>query len=75
MQTETYVYKKEVDWSLFNYGFAIPLDYQVVFNQITKRFISRGESKKIYLYLDGKRYEARLNNNAISGKYHKGYEY
>ena len=31
MSTENYVYKKEVDWSLFNYGFAIPLEYQVVF--------------------------------------------
>ena len=41
MQTETYVYKKEVDWSLFNYGLAIPLEYQVVFKQITNRFLER----------------------------------
>lgn len=69
MQTESYVYKKEVDWSLFNYGFAIPLEYQVVFKQIANRFIARGESSKIHLYLNGRRYEARLNNNKISDRF------
>ena len=33
MFSESYVYKKEVDWSLFNYGFAIPLKHQVVFKR------------------------------------------
>ena len=69
MQTESYVYKKEVDWSLFNYGFAIPLEHQVVFKQIADRFIERGESKKIHLYLNGKSYEAKLNNNRISSRF------
>lgn len=55
--TENYVYKKEVDWSLFNYGFAIPLEHQVVFKQIADRFIGRGESQTIQLYLNGNRYE------------------
>lgn len=27
--SDEYVYKKEVDWSLFNYGFAIPIEHQV----------------------------------------------
>lgn len=69
MQTETYVYKKEVDWSLFNYGLAIPLEYQVVFKQITNRFLKRGESKIINLYLNGKSYQAKLNNNKIDNKF------
>lgn len=59
---ETYVYKKEVDWSLFNYGFAIPIEYQVVFKKIADRFITLGESKLIRIFLDGKLYEASLNN-------------
>ena len=66
---ETYVYKKEVDWSLFNYGFAIPIEYQVVFKQIANRFIERGESKVIHLYLNGKSYNAKLNNNRLSEKF------
>lgn len=69
MNPEAYVYKKEVDWSLFNYGFAIPLEHQVVFKQIANRFIERGESRTIHLYLNGKSYEAKLNNNNISRKF------
>ena len=67
--TENYVYKKEVDWSLFNYGFAIPLEHQVVFKQIADRFMGRGESQTIHLYLNGKAYDAKLNNNWISNKF------
>lgn len=66
---EDYVYKKEVDWSLFKYGFAIPLEHQVVFKQIADRFIERGESRTIRLYLNGKSYEAKLNNNSIDKKF------
>ena len=69
MATENYVYKKEVDWSLFNYGFAIPLEFQVVFKRIADRFINRGESQTVHLYLNGKSYEAKLNNNRISDSY------
>lgn len=69
MPTENYVYEKEVDWSLFNYGLSIPIQYQVKFNQIAGRFIERGESKAITLYLNGKSYKARLNNYKIDAKY------
>ena len=52
--SDEYVYKKEVDCSLFNYGFAIPIEHQVVFSQVAGRFIQRGESKDVNLYLNGK---------------------
>lgn len=67
--SDEYVYKKEVDWSLFNYGFAIPIEHQVVFKQSAGRFIQRGESKEITLYLNGKSYKAKLNNNRIDKKF------
>lgn len=67
--SDEYVYRKEVDWSLFNYGFAIPIEHQVVFSQIAGRFIERGESKEITLYLNGKSYKAKLNNNRIDKKF------
>lgn len=60
--SDEYVYKKEVDWSLFHYDFAIPVEHQVVFSQVADRFLQRGESKDIVLYLNGKSYKARLNN-------------
>ena len=69
MSAENYVYKKEVDWSLFNYGLSIPIQYQVKFKQIAGRFIERGESKESTLYLNGKSYKARLNNYRIDEKY------
>ena len=56
--SDEYVYKKEVDWSLFNYGFAIPIEHQVVFSQVAGRFIQRGESKDV-----------NLNNNRIDKKF------
>ena len=33
----------------FNYGFAVPLEYQVMFKRIKDRFIQRGETKQIHL--------------------------
>ena len=69
MSAENYVYKKEVDWSLFNYGLNIPIQHQVKFKQIASRFIERGESKPITLYLNGRSYKARLNNLKIDAKY------
>ena len=69
MPAESYVYKKEVDWSLFNYGLNIPIQHQVKFKQIAGRFIERGESKPITLYLNGRSYKARLNNLKIDAKY------
>ena len=69
MPAENYVYKKEVDWSLFNYGLNIPIQHQVKFKQIAGRFIERGESKPITLYLNGRSYKARLYNLKIDAKY------
>lgn len=47
MTIETYVHKKEVDWSLLMEGLALPMENQVVFGQIMGRFLARGESKDI----------------------------
>lgn len=57
-----YVYKKEVDWSLLNQGLSIPLDIQVIFQNNINKFICRGESKDIFLILDGVVYKAKIVN-------------
>ena len=57
-----YVYKKEVDWSLLNQGLSIPLDIQVIFQNNIIKFINRGESKDIYLVLEGNSYKVKLVN-------------
>ena len=57
MSAENYVYKN------------IPIQHQVKFKQIAGRFIERGESKPITLYLNGSSYKARLYNLKIDQKY------
>ena len=69
MISETYVYKKEVDWSLFNYGFAIPIEHQVVFRRIAGRLLERGETERVHFYLNGKSYDASIHNNNIATRF------
>ena len=69
MSTENYVYKKEADWSMFNYGISIPISHQVVFKQTAGRLLQRGESKPITLYLNGKSYKADLKNLNTNRKF------
>ena len=44
---DSYVYQKEVDWSLLTEGLTLPIKEQVVFGQIMGRFLEKGESKPI----------------------------
>ena len=60
--TENFVYKKEVDWSLLMEGLTLPIANQVILGQIMGRFLERGESKDINLYLNGKSYKAQIRN-------------
>ncbi len=69
MTTENYVYEKEVDWSLLHEGLTLPFDNQVVFGQIMGRFLKRGESKDITLYLNGKSYKAKITNVNFDPKF------
>ena len=66
-----YVYKKEVDWSLLTEGLTLPIDNQVVFGRNMGRFLARGESKQINLYLDGKAYKAKITNLNIDQKHNR----
>ncbi|HOV69016.1 MAG TPA: hypothetical protein PLZ84_01680 [Clostridia bacterium] len=60
MISESYVYKKRVDWSILTEGLTLPIDNQIVFGQIMGRFLQRGEAKDITLYLGGKAYKAKI---------------
>ena len=69
--TESYVYKKEVDWSLLHEGLTLPVENQVVFGRLMNRFLARGESKSINLYLNGKSYAAKITNVNFAQKFHR----
>lgn len=62
LDNNCYVYKKEVDWSVLQQGVSIPVIIQVVFQTTINKFLPRGQSKDIYLVLEGKTYKARLVN-------------
>lgn len=69
--TESYVYKKEVDWSLLQEGLTLPIDNQVIFGRNMGKFLKRGESKEITLYLNGKSYKARIYNVNFNAKHNR----
>ena len=62
METENYVYKKEIDWSTLMEGFTLPLDNQVIFLRNMESFLQRGESKIIHFFMNGKTYDAKIVN-------------
>jgi len=68
---ENYVYKKEVDWSLLNEGLTLPVDNQVVFGRSVGKFLPRGESRNITMYLDGKSYKAKITNVNFAAKFNR----
>ena len=50
---------------------ALPVDNQVVFGQIMGRFLEKGESKEINLYLNGKSYKAKIVNVNFDKKFNR----
>lgn len=59
---EHYVYKTEANWSILTEGLTLPVDNQVIFARNMGKFLQRGESKPINIYLDGKSYKAQIRN-------------
>ncbi len=59
---EHYVYKTEANWSLLTEGITLPVENQVIFARNMGKFLQRGESKPISIYLNGKRYTAQIRN-------------
>lgn len=62
MDTHSYVYKKEVDWSLLHQGVSIPVSIQIVFQNLMNKFIKKGQSKEIFIVLNGETYKVTLVN-------------
>ena len=70
MQPNFYIYKKEVDWSVLQQGFTIPVSIQVAFRQLIKDSLPRGTTKNVNLIFDNQTYDAKLvNQNFDEQKY------
>ena len=62
MKEGIYIHKKEVDWSLLNYGLNIPVALQVMFYESIKEYLKKGDAKKIKIVLDNQEFIATLTN-------------
>ena len=71
MESENYVYKKEIDWSTLMEGFTLPLDNQVIFLRNMENFLQRGQSKIIHFFMNGKTYDAKIvnMNNSVEKRF------
>jgi 5-methylcytosine-specific restriction protein A len=61
---ESYIYRKEVDWSLLHEGLTIPVRLQVAFKSLLTGY-ERGIGRKVTLVVDGLPFEAMLINQAF----------
>jgi len=67
----SYIYRKEVDWSLLHEGLTIPVRLQVAFKNLLEGY-PHGVGRKITLVLDGVLYSAVLVNQKFDrDKYSK----
>jgi predicted restriction endonuclease len=62
IQKDTYIYKKEIDWSVLHYGLNIPVSIQLLFYHSIKEFLRKGDNKNITLIFDGEEFKAKLTN-------------
>lgn len=62
MDNESYICKKEIDWSVLTDGFTLPYEYQVKFYENMDGFMARGDSRIITMFLEGKSYKVKLYN-------------
>lgn len=60
-----YIYKKDVDWSVLNYGMNVPVAKHFALYSGIKFSLKRGESRKIKLLIEGEAYPALLVNIAF----------
>lgn len=76
MESENYVYKKEIDWSTLMEGFTLPLDNQVIFLRNMENFLQRGQSKIIHFFMNGKMYDAKIvnMNNSVEKRKKDAYQ-
>ncbi|MFZ3208867.1 MAG: HNH endonuclease signature motif containing protein [Geobacteraceae bacterium] len=66
---ESYIYRKEVDWSLLHEGLTIPVRLQVSFRNLLNGY-ERGVGRRVTLLVDNQPYEAMLiNQNFDREKY------
>lgn len=70
---QSYIYKKEVDWSVLREGFSIPVSIQMVFKERIKNYLKRGEKRDIKVILDDNTYQVKFINQAFNEQKYIGH--
>lgn len=70
---QSYIYKKEVDWSVLREGFSIPVSIQMVFKERIKNYLKRGEKRDIKVILDDNPYQVKFINQAFNEQKYPGH--
>jgi 5-methylcytosine-specific restriction enzyme A len=63
---QSYIYKKEVDWSVLREGFSIPVSIQMIFKERIKNYLKRGEKRDTKVILDDTTYQVKFINQAFN---------
>ena len=70
---QSYIYKKEVDWSVLCEGFSIPVSIQMIFKERIKNYLKRGEKRDIKVILDDNTYQVKFINQAFNEQKYPGH--
>lgn len=70
---QSYIYKKEVDWSVLREGFSIPVSIQMIFKERIKNYLKRGEKRDIKVILDDNTYQVKFINQAFNEQKYPGH--
>jgi 5-methylcytosine-specific restriction protein A len=69
---DSFLYKKEVDWSVLQEGFSIAVEFQMGVQDHVGQ-LGRGESKRIRLSVDGGLFEAKVINQPFDERKYAGH--
>lgn len=73
VKEQSYIYKKEVDWSVLREGFSIPVSIQMFFKERIKNYLKRGEKRDIKVILDDNTYQVKFINQAFNEQKYPGH--
>lgn len=75
MDTGTYIYSKEIDWSALTDGITLPQNARDVFARNGGAFLHRGQSRPIKLVLNGKVFsDAIIKNEDFNRRFHESHK-
>lgn len=72
--TNTYLFKKTIDWSLLNEGFTISVTFQNAFNSSTHQYFRRGQKRDITIIMNESIYNAKLINQPFDENKYKNHK-